>query len=155
MKKQTGFTLIELVVVIVILGILAATAAPKFIDLTGDARTSVMEALSGSLKSARDMGHAKALVDPGVTTIAGETVAFVEGWPDAASIVSLLDLDADVTAVTTAAAGGVAGFTVFTYDGTGPDTVPDPLDDTTCTVTYTETDDSNVAPEIVIFTGGC
>ena len=41
LQKQAGFTLIELVVVIVILGILAATAAPKFIDLTGDAKGSV------------------------------------------------------------------------------------------------------------------
>ncbi|MGL4893853.1 MAG: type II secretion system protein, partial [Shewanella sp.] len=45
MKKQQGFTLIELVVVIIILGILAVTAAPKFINLQGDARVSALNGL--------------------------------------------------------------------------------------------------------------
>ena len=61
--NQKGFTLIELVVVIVILGILAVTAAPKFIDLTSDAKASVVQAVEGSLNSAADMAHAKALVE--------------------------------------------------------------------------------------------
>lgn len=62
MRKSNGFTLIELIVVIVILGILAVTAAPKFIDLQGDARAAVVNGLKGSLKSAVSMAHAKALV---------------------------------------------------------------------------------------------
>jgi MSHA pilin protein MshA len=61
--NQEGFTLIELVVVIVILGILAVTAAPKFIDLTGDAKASTIEAVRGTLNSAADMAHAKALIN--------------------------------------------------------------------------------------------
>lgn len=61
-SKSKGFTLIELVVVIVILGILAATAAPKFIDLTGDAKSSVMQGVKGSIESAVSMVHAKAIV---------------------------------------------------------------------------------------------
>ena len=60
-NKQLGFTLIELVVVIVILGVLAATAAPRFINLSGDARNSVMRALEGSIRSAAALAHAKAL----------------------------------------------------------------------------------------------
>lgn len=59
MNGQAGFTLIELIVVIVILGILAVTAAPKFMNLTSDANASVVKGLSGSIKSAYQMVYAK------------------------------------------------------------------------------------------------
>lgn len=62
MKRQSGFTLIELVVVIVILGILAATAAPKFMNLQGDARVSALNGLKGSVKSAVSMVYSKAIL---------------------------------------------------------------------------------------------
>ncbi|MGI2258652.1 type II secretion system protein [Shewanella sp. GXUN23E] len=60
MSKQQGFTLIELVVVILILGILAVTAAPKFINLQNDARAATVEGFLGSLKSAVTLLHVKA-----------------------------------------------------------------------------------------------
>lgn len=59
--KNKGFTLIELVVVIIILGILSASAAPKFMNLKSEARAATLTALAGSLKSANNMFHAKAL----------------------------------------------------------------------------------------------
>ena len=60
MKKQSGFTLIELVVVIIILGILAVTAAPKFINLQGDARLSALNGLKASLQGGNTLLYSKA-----------------------------------------------------------------------------------------------
>lgn len=61
-KNNQGFTLIELIIVIVILGILAVTAAPRFLDLTGDARASTVDALEGSIQGAANIVNAKFLV---------------------------------------------------------------------------------------------
>lgn len=62
MNGQQGFTLIELVVVIVILGILAVTAAPKFIDLQDDARTATLQAVKASIESVKALVHSKSLI---------------------------------------------------------------------------------------------
>ncbi|UJF23631.1 type II secretion system protein [Shewanella sp. OMA3-2] len=59
MQKQQGFTLIELVVVIIILGILAVTAAPKFINLQGDARVAALNGLKASLQGANTLIYSK------------------------------------------------------------------------------------------------
>lgn len=62
MQKQNGFTLIELVVVIIILGILAVTAAPKFINLQTDARQSALQGVKGAIQGANGLVFAKAAV---------------------------------------------------------------------------------------------
>ncbi|WP_060989263.1 prepilin-type N-terminal cleavage/methylation domain-containing protein [Photobacterium leiognathi] len=91
MKKQQGFTLIELVVVIVILGILAVTAAPKFMNLQNDARTATLEGLKGSIQGAAGIVYGKAAIkgveaesDDSVSD-AGQTIKTVYGYPAATS----------------------------------------------------------------------
>lgn len=63
MKKQAGFTLIELIVVIVILGVLAATALPKFLSIANDARRSVMKGVQGSMAATNAMIYGKAAIN--------------------------------------------------------------------------------------------
>jgi MSHA pilin protein MshA len=57
-QVQRGFTLIELVMVIVILGVLAAVAIPKFVDLKGDARAAALAGVAGGLNSAAAINYA-------------------------------------------------------------------------------------------------
>jgi MSHA pilin protein MshA len=61
-RNSQGFTLIELIVVIVILGILAATVAPKYISLTSDAHTATLEAVKGSLEGASALVYSKSII---------------------------------------------------------------------------------------------
>ena len=58
MKRQSGFTLIELVMVIVILGVLAAVAIPKFVNLKGEAQTAALTGMVGSISSANSINYA-------------------------------------------------------------------------------------------------
>lgn len=63
MRKQAGFTIIELVVVIILLGILAATALPRFIDVTDDAHTAAFEGVHGGFQTGVSMYHAQWVAD--------------------------------------------------------------------------------------------
>ena len=83
---SSGFTLIELIVVIVILGILAVSAAPRFINLQSDARAATLKALMGAVKSANSMILGKAVIH-GVNTKYSEKEAGGTGnWTDDCSV---------------------------------------------------------------------
>lgn len=100
MKRSAGFTLIELVIVIIILGILAVTAAPKFINLQSDARESTLKGVEAAAESVASMAYSKAVIQ-GHETAATSTVTInstdrnmVYGYPRADEVVALLDINA-------------------------------------------------------------
>ncbi|WP_035387004.1 prepilin-type N-terminal cleavage/methylation domain-containing protein [Ferrimonas senticii] len=78
MNKQPGFTLVELVVVIVILGVLAAVAAPKYIDMQREARIATIEALAASLKDAIRMTQVAAEIPGNLLFATGASQPFLD-----------------------------------------------------------------------------
>lgn len=134
-KQQQGFTLIELVVVIVILGILAAVALPRFVNLQSDARAATMKGLAGGLRGAvavvrsrwlvtGSTGAATVTMSDGTSVAVGTGTGANAGVPTVAGILNAVDSSgyANSTAgnvVTFTPTGGPSGCAVTYTDTTG------------------------------------
>ena len=145
--KQRGFTLIELVVVIVILGILAAFAVPRFMGLEGRARVATLNSMQGTLLSAATMAYgvweATGTGGPNVIIPGVGNVAVVNGYPTTASIQLLLQQTPQL-----------AGFTVVG----GAWRVTSAVTPTQCFFTYVNSAGPGQAPTVntpLPTTGGC
>lgn len=148
MKKQQGFTLIELIIVIVILGILAVTVAPRFFNFAKDARISTIEGLKASVQGAAQIGYAKNAIDGNDLNYPAAADTKATGT-DPKNIMDYLEIDVDATTGNWVAALAGSVLTISAKDGNGAranchvtyettdidlSATPDPIDEATFTV---------------------
>ena len=157
MTNQKGFTLIELIIVIVILGILAVTAAPRFIDLQSDARAQTLEGVKAALQGSSQLVYAKAAI-AGVqssatavnVTVNGTAVSTINGYPNAL----VIDAAADVTPFLDLSTGDFAVINATTPVDNFIIAFAGETETNNCYVRYTNAA-ANAAPAIAVTSSGC
>ncbi len=81
LREQKGFTLIEIIAVLIILGILAAVAVPKYLDMTGDAKIKTAEGQVAEIKSTLNLAYAKYVIREGTKPSGQDVVDETELTP--------------------------------------------------------------------------
>lgn len=153
MKRAKGFTLIELVVVIVILGILAVTAAPKFLNLQSDARQSSLDGLKGAINGAAGIVYGKAAVagkDSSSAAVDVAGISTIYGYPTATSAgigQAVTGLSADWDAVAN------SGTYLITFKADPTISTASGITDTNCYVSYQQATSSAEASASVTKSG--
>lgn len=156
-RQQGGFTLIELIIVIVILGILAITAAPRFFNFATDARKSTLSGVKGALESASALVYGKAIIAGRQTgaaclTAAGEVEAATDGACATGFLLTNGYPGADVATLR-----NIAELTVeeWTIDGDGPLIIRPVNSPANCHVSYAASGGAGQKPVITIVNTGC
>lgn len=167
-RSNQGFTLIELIIVIVILGILAVTASPKFLDLTADARASTVEGLEGTVRGAANIAYSKALVqgadadldgdDDGTADAENDTadISLVNDYPDvqATGITRMIEQDGFTVVLNNGTAASATEVRYYPEGVTAGDADASFTDGAACYVTYTNAA-TGAAPVINSVTTDC
>ncbi len=161
--KSAGFTLIELILVVVVLGVLAVSALPRFLSLQSESRIATLQGLQAAIQSVNTMVYAQALLQQqedkvnGAITIDGERVRVVYGYVRAVKgqVIPLLELDDDKwRTYNTIDEGNIVIYPRDKAPSSRPQNVAEVTSTSECNLLYRNGDEGE-SPNYLLTTGGC